>query len=249
MLIPIRKPMKKLYYCVTLLLFTFQAQAGFLCDMLINDVNQTQEYEQAYQDLKKVRTTLDEIDEIRKDMATGKSLEEINPDLYHLHDMVKQALAEEEKMQGRNAKITVALDAGALTFAFFLWRSYAKNPQSLNTVVRHAIEKKFNPKVWLIPGLVASVVTAGYMRYLMNEKKQRITSLREHLQVLAQAQVKQEYITYLEDIIEDNYSTLQLEKARLIQRKCLKSFEFEEGQNYCEEHPEVIKSQNFDHCF
>lgn len=242
--------MKKLSYLITIFLFSFQANAGFLCDMLTMDVIQTQEYEQALDGLKEFQTVLDQVEAVRAHLANGDSIKDSHPGLDELHDMVKQALAEEEKAQGRNANLTIGLDAAALTFAVFLWRSYKSKPQMLASVLKDTVEKKFNPKTWLIPGLlVTAVLGTSYMRYLMAQKKQRITTLREHLQLLAQAQVKQEYLTYLEDIIEDNYSTLRLEKARLVANKCLSHFEFEDGQNYCEEHPEIRSSQNYDKCF
>lgn len=241
--------MKKITLSFIVLLFSFQAQAGFLCDMLMMDVMQTYEYEQALDGLSQVRTTLDEVSAIRQNLANGGTIDESHPGLDQLHAMVKEALVEEEKAQGRSATITIALDAGALTFAYFLWKSYASNPQSLMTVGRNAFEKKFNAKTWLIPGLIASVVGAGYMRYLMAQRKEQITTLREHLQILATAQVKQEYLSYLEDIIDDNRSTLSVERSRLLANGCLRGFEFEDGQSYCEENPGVEDSGDYDKCF
>lgn len=242
--------MKKLYYCVLLFLFSTQSHSnpGFLCDMFINDVTSTQEYEQALADLKEVETSLAEIQGIRAEIAAGRSLEEINPDVYALKDIVIKTLEEEEKAQGRQANLTIALDAGALTFAYLLWRSYRARPEALSTIVTDATKKNFNGKVYLIPSLIAAVavtlVGSGSLRALMAKRKERINTLREQLEILAKAQIQGEFITYLEDIIEDNYSTLRLERSRLVGLKCLKGFEFEDGQNYCEEHPDLVKDND-----
>ena len=164
--------MKKISYVITILLFSFQANAGFLCDMLIMDVVQTQEYEQALKGLKEFQSVLDEVEIVRNHLSSGGSIKDSHPGLDELHDMVKQALSEEEKAQSRNASLSIGLDVAALTFAVFLWRSYKSKPQMLASVLKDTVEKKFNPKTWLIPGLlVTAILGTSYMRYLMANKK------------------------------------------------------------------------------